>query len=122
MPNYFSDRTNATAGNKNLSLAERNNMSNSFSLLVPLTWREPRGGIESDALGWSSAGELCWAPGMERAHGNQAALQRHSSGQEQLLCKVQQDRGQHLQALRGEEGGREKLKAIGHLKTAENSW
>jgi len=76
MPNYFSDRTNATAGNKNLSLAEGKNISNSFSLFVPPTWREPRGGREGDALGWSSAAELGWAPGMKRAHGNQAALQR----------------------------------------------
>ena len=33
-------------------------------------------GRESAALGWSSAAELGWAPGMEGAHGNQSALQR----------------------------------------------
>ncbi|XP_074878403.1 olfactory receptor 14C36-like [Buteo buteo] len=31
-------------------------------------WREPRGGRESAALGWSSAAELGWAPGLEGAH------------------------------------------------------
>ncbi|KAK4806047.1 hypothetical protein QYF61_010303 [Mycteria americana] len=54
------------------------------------TWREPRGGRESAALGWSSAAELGWAPGMEGAPGKRAALQRDSSAQEQLLCKGQQ--------------------------------
>jgi len=51
---------------------------------------EPRRGIESDTLGWSSAAELGRAPGMEGAHGNQAALQRDSSVREKLLCEVQQ--------------------------------
>ena len=48
------------------------------------------GGRESAALGWSSAAELGWSPGMEGAHDKWAALQRDSSAQEQLLCKVQQ--------------------------------
>jgi len=48
------------------------------------------GGRESAAMGWSSAAELGWAPGMEGAHGNRTALKRDSSAQEQLLCKVQQ--------------------------------
>ena len=52
--------------------------------------REPRRGRGSEALGWSSAAELGRAPGMEEAHGKQAALQRDSSAQEQLPCKVQQ--------------------------------
>ena len=47
--------------------------------------REPRRGRESDVLGWSSAAELRWAPGMEGARGKRAALQRDSSAQEQLV-------------------------------------
>ena len=43
-----------------------------------------------EALGWSSAAELGWAPGMEGAHGKRAVLQRDSCAQEQLLCKAQQ--------------------------------
>ena len=72
-------------------------MSDAFSLFPSRfpwsprdTWREPRGGRESAALGWSCAAELGWAPGTEGAPGNWAALQRDSSAQEQLLCKAQQ--------------------------------
>ena len=55
--------------------------------MPPLTQLNP---FPWEALGWSSAAELGWAPGMEGAHGKWAALQRDSSAQEQLLCKAQQ--------------------------------
>jgi len=41
-------------------------------------------------MGWSSAAELGWAPGMEGAHVKRAVLQRDSCAKEQLLCKAQQ--------------------------------
>ena len=41
-------------------------------------------------VGWSSAVELGWDAGMEGAHGNQAALQKDSFVQEQLLYEAQQ--------------------------------
>jgi len=37
------------------------------------------GGRESVVLGWPSAAELSWAPGMEGAHGNRTALHRETA-------------------------------------------
>lgn len=54
------------------------------------TSREPSVGREGDALGWSSASVLGWAPGMEAAPGNLAALQQDSCALEHLLCKGKQ--------------------------------
>jgi len=93
----FSERRNDTAGQKCLSPAKGRNTSNCFSLFQSkLSWRpqdtlrESQAARESGALGRSSAAELGWAPGMEGVQGNQAALQKDSSAQEQLLCKAQQ--------------------------------
>ena len=97
MPKLFPDKRNYTGRKKCLSPGEGRNTSDYFSLFhcrFPWsprdTWREPRGGRESDALGWSSAAELGWAPGMEAAPSKRAVLARDSSAQERLLCKVQQ--------------------------------
>ncbi|XP_009922576.2 olfactory receptor 14C36 [Haliaeetus albicilla] len=75
VPYSFSDKRNVTSGKKCLSPAEGGNISDCFSLFPSRfpwsprdTWREPRGGRESAALGWSSAAELGWAPGLEGAH------------------------------------------------------
>ncbi|XP_052629348.1 olfactory receptor 14C36-like [Harpia harpyja] len=75
MANSFSDRRKDSAGNKCLSPAEGENSSDLFHLFPSsFPWsprdprREPRGGRESAALGWSSAAELCRAPGTEGAH------------------------------------------------------
>ena len=101
-PNSFSDERNDAAGRKCLSPAEGGNIRDSFSLFHSRfpwsprdTWREPQGGRESAALGWSCAAELGWAPGTEGAHGKRDALQRDSSAQEQGW-------GHCLQALRGD--------------------
>ena len=103
-----SGRAIPTAG-IGLSSAWRGTDGDDFSLLQivfptqgpaasqELSALEPQGhlegaqrGRESGALGWASAAELGWAPGMEGAAGKWAALQRDSSAQEQLLCKGQQ--------------------------------
>jgi len=58
---------------------------------------EPQGHLKGvqreqkkDVLGWFSAAELGWSPGMEGDHGKWAVLQRDSSAQEQLPCIAQQ--------------------------------
>ncbi|XP_054664728.1 olfactory receptor 14A16-like [Grus americana] len=85
MPNAFFIRRNDSAG-KCFSPAVGGNISDSFSLFHSRfpqsprdTWREPRGGRESAALGWSSAPELGWAPGMEGAPGPNAQRQQMSN-------------------------------------------
>jgi len=85
-----------TAGRKLLSPAEEGNISDSFSLFHSrFPWsprnisRESKGNRKRDALGWSCAAELGWAPGVEGAHSNRTVLQRDSCVQEQLLCKAQ---------------------------------
>ena len=65
-------------------------------MIILVYFREhfPGGGSTRDteiqAFSWASAPEWGQAPGMEGAHGNLAALPRHSCVQEQLLCQEQQ--------------------------------
>ncbi|XP_069630628.1 olfactory receptor 14C36-like [Haliaeetus albicilla] len=90
-----SDRGNNTAGKKCVSPAEGGNISVCFSLFPSRfpwsprdTRRQPRGGRESAALGWSSAAELGWAPGLEGAHDKRSdreQMSNHSSITEFLL-------------------------------------
>jgi len=69
--NSFGDRRNATAKTKCLSPTKGVNISDYVSLFhSKLSWfpretsREPRVDKQSAALGWSSAAELGWAPGV----------------------------------------------------------
>ncbi|XP_074874653.1 olfactory receptor 14C36-like [Buteo buteo] len=86
MANSFSDRRKDSAGNKCLSPAEGENSSDLFRLFhSSFPWsprdprREPRGGRESAALGWSCAAELCRAPGAEGAHDPRAQREQMSN-------------------------------------------
>ncbi|XP_054668251.1 olfactory receptor 14A16-like [Grus americana] len=86
MPNAFFIRRNDSA-RKCFSPAVGGNISDSFSLFHSRflwrpsdTWREPRGGRESGTLGWSSAAELGWAPGMEGADGKRAQQLQMANG------------------------------------------
>jgi len=75
--------------------------------MPPLTQLNP---FPWEALGWSSAAELDWAPGMEGTHGKWAVLQRDSCAQTAALQSPTGLRALPADIERREEGSKRELK------------
>jgi len=56
--------------------------------------RESKGSRKRDALGWSSAAELGWAPGMEGAHGRVQCRRRREEQLSRSSCSAKPSRAE----------------------------